>query len=184
LIHPFNDPLLIAGHGTVGLEIIEQVPDLDAIIVPIGAGSGVCGSAIVMKTVNPDIRVIGVQAEGFPAVYESWRQKELVSLDAGQSFAEGLAARVAFELPLKIINELVDDIVLVSDREMCQGIVDLVEGAHLVAEGAGAASMAAAIASYRDKAAIFSDLAAGHARQRADAAAELETRFNALVRGT
>jgi threonine dehydratase len=143
-VHSANEPDLIAGVGTYALEIIEKVPDLDTIIVPIGAGSGVCGSAIVMKTINPDIRVIGVQAEGFPAVYESWRQKELVALDAGQSFAEGLAARVAFELPLKIINELVDDIVLVSDREMCQGIVDLVEGAHLVAEGAGAASMAAA----------------------------------------
>jgi threonine dehydratase len=143
-VHSANEPDLIAGVGTYALEIIEKVPDLDTIIVPIGAGSGVCGSAIVMKAVNPDIRVIGVQSTGCPAVYESWKKKELVALDSGQTFADGLAARVAFELPLKIINDLVDDIVLVSDREMCQGIVDLVEGAHLVAEGAGSAAMAAA----------------------------------------
>lgn len=143
-VHSANEPDLIAGVGTYALEIIEMVPDLDTVIVPIGAGSGVCGSAIVMKTVNPSIRVIGVQSAGLPAVYTSWQQKKLVTLESGQTFAEGLATRVAFELPLRIINELVDDIQLVSDRAMCQGIVDLVEGAHLVAEGAGAAAMAAA----------------------------------------
>ena len=143
-VHSANEPDLIAGVGTYALEIIEAVPDLDAILVPIGAGSGVCGSAIVMKTVNPAIRVIGVQSAGLPAVYRSWREKKLVELESGETFAEGLATRVAFELPLKIINELVDDIQLVDDREMCRGIVDLVEGAHVVAEGAGAAAMAAA----------------------------------------
>ncbi len=143
-VHSANEPDLIAGVGTYALEIIESVPDLDAIIVPIGAGSGACGTSIVMKTVNPEIQVIGVQSEGSPAVYRSWKEKQLVTLESGSTFADGLAARVAFELPLKILNELIDDIQLVSEEEMCQGIVDLVEHAHLVAEGAGAAATAAA----------------------------------------
>jgi threonine dehydratase len=143
-IHSANEPDLIAGVGTYALEIIEQAPDLDAVIVPIGAGSGICGTATVMKTVNPDIRVIGVQTEGMPVVERSWRAGKLLEIDEGHTFAEGMATRVAFELPLRIINELVDDIVLVSDRELCSAIVELVEGAHLVAEGAGAAPLAAA----------------------------------------
>lgn len=143
-IHSANEPDLIAGVGTYALEIIEAVPDLDTIIVPIGAGSGVCGSAIVMKTINPDIRVIGVQAAGSPAVYQSWKEQRPVALESGSTFAEGLAARVAFELPMKIINDLVDDILVVSEEEMAGAIVDLVEGAHLVAEGAGAAALAGA----------------------------------------
>lgn len=143
-VHSANEPDLIAGVGTYALEIIEAVPDLDTVIVPIGAGSGVCGTATVMKAINPDIRVIGVQSAGSPAVYRSWKENGLVSLESGSTFADGLAARVAFELPLKIIHELVDDIQLVTEEEMCQAIVDLVEGAHLVAEGAGAAATAAA----------------------------------------
>jgi threonine dehydratase len=143
-VHSANEPDLIAGVGTYALEMIEEAPNLDTVIVPLGAGSGVCGTAIVMKAINPDIKVIGVQASGTPAVYRSWKEQTLVSLDEGTTFADGLAARVAFELPLKIINELVDDIQLVTEEEMCQAIIDLVEGAHLVAEGAGAAATAAA----------------------------------------
>jgi threonine dehydratase len=143
-VHAANEPDLIAGVGTYGLEIIEAVPDLDVVIVPVGAGSGVCGTATAVKAVNPDIRVIGVQAAGSPAVYQSWKEHRLVSLETGTTFADGLAARVAFEIPLKIIHELVDDIELVTEEEMCQAIVDLVGDAHLVAEGAGAAATAAA----------------------------------------
>lgn len=143
-VHSANEPDLIAGVGTYALEMIEEAPDLDTVIVPVGAGSGVCGTAIVMKAINPDIKVIGVQSTGTPAVYTSWKENRLVSLDEGTTFADGLAARVAFELPLKIIHELVDDIQLVTEQEMCQAIIDLVEGAHLVAEGAGAAATAAA----------------------------------------
>jgi threonine dehydratase len=143
-VHSANEPDLIAGVGTYALEIIEQVPDLDTIIVPIGAGSGVCGSAIVMKTINPEIQVIGVQAAGAPSVYTAWKEKRPVALDSMSTFAEGMATRVSFELPMMIINELVDDIQLVTDQELCQAIVELVEGAHIVAEGAGAASLAAA----------------------------------------
>lgn len=143
-IHSANEPDLIAGVGTYALELIEAVPDLDAVIVPVGAGSGVCGTGIVMKTVDPRIEVIGVQAEGMPVVYESWRQDKLLALEGGWTFAEGLATRVAFELPLRIIRERVDELVLVRDEEMGAAIVELMETARLVAEGAGAAPLAAA----------------------------------------
>lgn len=144
-IHSANEPDLIAGVGTYALEIIEAVPDLDAVIVPIGAGSGVCGTLTVMKTINPDIRVIGVQTTHMDPVHRSWKEGRLVSLDGGSTFADGLATRVAFELPMRIIDELIDDIRLVTDADLCRAIVMLLEDAHLVAEGAGAASLAAAI---------------------------------------
>ncbi|HET7036536.1 MAG TPA: threonine/serine dehydratase [Thermomicrobiaceae bacterium] len=145
-IHSANEPDLIAGVGTYALELIEQVPGLDAVIVPIGAGSGVCGTLTVMKAVNPAIRVIGVQTEQLPVVERSWRAGRLVELSEGSTFADGLATRVAFELPLRIIAESIDDIRLVSEEAMCRAIVALLEDAKLVAEGAGAASVAAAMA--------------------------------------
>ncbi|MGA7670676.1 MAG: threonine dehydratase [Nitrolancea sp.] len=144
-IHSANEPDLIAGVGTYALEIVEAVPDLDTVIVPIGAGSGVCGTLTVMKTVNPNIRVIGVQTTHMDAVYRSWKEGRLVELDSGTTFADGLATRVAFELPLRIISEAIDDIRLVTDDDLCRAIVMLLEDAHLVAEGAGAASLAAAV---------------------------------------
>jgi threonine dehydratase len=143
-VHPANEPRLIAGVGTIGLEIIEDLPDVHTIIVPIGAGSSVCGTAIVAKAINPAIRVIGVQAEQAPCVYLSWRARRLVATPSCDTFAEGLATRTAFELPLSIMWDLVDDIVLVSEAELKQAIVALLEKAHTVAEGAGAASTAAA----------------------------------------
>ncbi len=144
-IHSANEPDLIAGVGTYALETIEAVPDLDTVIVPIGAGSGVCGTLTVMKTVNPAIRVIGVQTTHMDAVYRSWKEGRLVSLEGGMTFADGLATRVAFELPMRIINEKIDDIRLVSDQDLCKAIAMLLEDAHLVAEGAGAATLAAAM---------------------------------------
>lgn len=143
-VHSANEPDLIAGVGTYALELIEAVPDLDTVIVPIGAGSGVCGTLTVMKTVNPGIRVIGVQTTHMDPVYRSWKEGRLVSLEGGTTFADGLATRVAFELPMRIINEKIDDIRLVTDEDLCRAIVMLLEDAHLVAEGAGAASLAAA----------------------------------------
>lgn len=144
-VHPANEPLLIAGVGTIGLEILEDLPEVHTIIVPIGAGSGVCGTSIVAKSINPKIRVIGVQAENAPSVYLSWRERRLVETPSCDTFAEGLATRTAFELPLSIMQDMVDDIVLVSEDEMKGAIVLLLEKAHTVAEGAGAASTAAAI---------------------------------------
>ena len=144
-VHAANEPLLIAGVGTIGLEIVEDLPDVQTIIVPIGAGSGVCGNAIVAKSVNPKIRVIGVQSEKAPCVYLSWHAQRMVETPSCDTFAEGLATRTPFELPLSIMWELIDDIILVSEEELQEAIVLLLEKAHTVAEGAGAASTAAAI---------------------------------------
>jgi threonine dehydratase len=144
-VHPANEPLLIAGVGTYGLEIVEDLPEVQTILVPIGAGSGICGTSIVAKSINPQIRIIGVQAERAPSVYRSWRAQRLIDTASCETFAEGLATRTAFELPLSIISDLVDDIVLVSEDELKQAIVLLLEKMHTIAEGAGAASTAAAI---------------------------------------
>jgi len=144
-VHPANEPLLIAGVGTIGLEILEALPEVETIIVPIGAGSGVCGTSIVAKSINPHIRVIGVQAEKAPSVYLSWKERRMVDTPSSDTFAEGLATRSAFELPLTIMRDLVDEIVLVSEEEMKRAIILLLEKAHTVAEGAGAASTAAAV---------------------------------------
>jgi threonine dehydratase len=144
-VHPANEPLLIAGVGTIGLEILEDLPEVQTIIVPIGAGSSICGTAIVAKAINPGIRIIGVQAEQAPSVYLSWKAQCVVATASCETFAEGLATRTAFELPLSIMRDLVDEIVLVSEAELKEAILALLDKTHTVAEGAGAASTAAAI---------------------------------------
>jgi threonine dehydratase len=144
-VHPANEPRLIAGVGTYALEIVEDLPEVQAIIVPIGAGSGICGTAIVAKTIRPSIRIIGVQAENAPCVFLSWQAQRMVVTPSCDTFAEGLATRTPFELPLSIMRDLVDDIILVSEAELRQAIILLLEKVHTVAEGAGAASTAAAI---------------------------------------
>lgn len=143
-VHSANEPDLIAGVGTYALEIAEAVPDLDAVIVPVGGGSGLSGTAIVVKARNPKVRVIGVQAEGMPAVHRSWTSGTMLSLDGGRTFAEGLATRVSFALTFEIMQRLVDDIRLVSEDDMRRAIGDLLDTAHVLAEGAGAAPLAAA----------------------------------------
>jgi len=143
-IHSANEPLLIAGVGTLYLEIMEDLPDVEAIIVPIGGGSGAAAACIVAKSINPEVQVIGVQAEKAPAVYLSWKNKKFIETKSAETFAEGLATRVPFRLTLDIINRLIDDIVLVSEEEMKKAILTLLETTHQLAEGAGAASTAAA----------------------------------------
>jgi threonine dehydratase len=143
-IHSANEPLLIAGVGTLYLEIIEEVPDIDAIIAPIGGGTGAAAACIVAKAINPKVKVIGVQAERAPAVYLSWKNKRLMETESAETFAEGLATRVAFTLTFDILKSMIDDIVLVSEEEMEKAIVALLETTHQLAEGAGAASTAAA----------------------------------------
>lgn len=145
-----DEPRLIAGVATCALEMIEAVPDLDVLIVPLGGGSGLAGASLVGKTINPDISIIGVQAAGAPVAYESWRRRELLSFERVETFAEGLATRVAFELPARIFWERVDQIRLVSDREMRQAIVLLLETTSQLAEGAGAAALAAAMQLHDD----------------------------------
>ena len=143
-VHPANEPRLIAGVATTSLEILEAVPDLDVLIVPIGGGSGLSGACIAAKGINPRLRLIGVQAAGAPAVHNAWRRRQLVALDRADTFAEGLATRVAHSLPARIIWDQVDDIRLVSDADMRRAILTLLETSCLLAEGAGAAALAAA----------------------------------------
>ena len=143
-IHSANEPALIAGVGTYTLEILEDLPSADVIIVPIGGGSGACGVCIVAKGLNPDIQVIGVQAEAAPAAYLSWKERRLVESTMGTE-AEGLATRVGFELAQSILWELLDDFVLVSEEELRQAVVLHLEHTHNLAEHAGAAPLAAAL---------------------------------------
>ncbi len=142
-IHSGNEPLLIAGVATEVLEMLEDQPDLQVIIVPIGGGSGAAGACIVARAVNPAIRVIGVQSEASPAAYESWRQRKLVEAP-NRTFAEGLSTGTAFALPQAILWKALDDFVLLRDEEILQAMVWMVERAHTLAEGAGAAPLAAA----------------------------------------
>lgn len=149
-IHSANERLLIAGVGTLYLEIIEELPDVDVIFVPVGGGSGASAACIVAKTVNPSIKVIGVQSEGAPAVYESWKSGKMVEKEKIETFADGLATRVPFELTMRIMRRLIDEIVLVSEEDLKRAILLLLETTHQVAEGAGAASTAGAIKMYQD----------------------------------
>ena len=143
-IHSANEPLLIAGVGTLYLEIMEDIPDVDAILVPIGGGSGAAAACIVAKTINPNIKVIGVQSEKAPAVYLSWKNGKLMQTESANTFAEGLATRVAFTLTFSILSKMIDDIVLVREEELKEAILTLLETTHQLAEGAGAAATAAA----------------------------------------
>ena len=143
-IHSGNEPHLISGVATIYLEILEDKPDIDIIIVPVGGGSGASGACIVAKTVNPDIKVIGVQSSGAPAVYLSWKNKRIVKLKELSTFAEGLATRAPFELTLTIMWKMLDDMILVDDDDIKRAICILLDTIHQVAEGAGAASTAAA----------------------------------------
>ncbi len=142
-IHSGNEPLLIAGVATEALEMLEDEPDLEVIIVPIGGGSGAAGVCIVAHAVNRYIQVIGVQSEASPAAYETWRQRRLVDAP-NRTFAEGLATGVAFELPQKIMRELLHDFLLISEEEIMRAMVWMIERTHTLAEGAGAAPLAAA----------------------------------------
>ncbi|MDR7544009.1 MAG: threonine/serine dehydratase [Armatimonadota bacterium] len=144
-IHSGNEPYLIAGVGTSSLELIEEVPDLDLILVPVGGGSGACGHIIGAKTVNPRVRVIGVGAEGAPSVARSWRERRVVTTEAILTRAEGLATRAPFSLTLAMLWAGLDDMVLVTDEEMEEGVRILLETTRQVAELAGAAPVAAAL---------------------------------------
>ncbi len=139
-----DEPLLIAGVATYSLEIIEKLPEVETIIVPVGGGSGVAGCCIVAKAINPSIRVIGVQAENAPSAYLSWKAGKRVEAKM-ETFAEGLATRAPFDLPQSIMRELLDDFILVSEDEMREAIRLLIEHTRNLPEAAGAASLAAAL---------------------------------------
>ena len=142
-IHSGDEPLLIAGVGTYAVEMLEDEPALDAIIVPVGGGSGAAGVAIAAHALNPRVEIIGVQSEAAPAAYLSWRNRQLAEAD-NNTFAEGLATGVGFGLPQAILWDHLSDFVLVEDREIRQAMVWMIERAHTLSEAAGAAPLAAA----------------------------------------
>ena len=143
-VHPVNDPLLIAGVATQALETIEDLPDVQVLMVPLGGGSGVSGACIVAKGIDPSIEVLAVQSEQAPAGYLSWKKGEIVEAEM-TTFAEGVATGSGYELAQEIIRDLLDDFLLVSDDEIRRAIGTLVEKAHTLAEGAGATALAGAM---------------------------------------
>ena len=143
-VHSGNEPLLIAGVATETLEILEEQPETDVVIVPVGGGSGAAGACIAAKSVRPSIEVIGVQSEAAPAAYRSWKEQRLAE-DRMETRAEGLATRVAFELPQRILREQLDDFVLVGEDELDRAVVLILEATRNLAEPAGGAPLAAAL---------------------------------------
>jgi threonine dehydratase len=144
-VHSANEPDLIAGVGTYALEIFDELPDPDAVLVPVGLGSGICGTALVAAERSPRTRVIGVQAERAPAVTLSWREGRPVETGPPATFAEGMATRVSAEMTLGMMRRLVHDMVLVSEEALGEAIGLLLRVTHNLAEGAGAAATAAAL---------------------------------------
>ena len=143
-VHPVNDSVIIAGVATQALETIEDLPDVEVLMLPLGGGSGVCGACIVAKGIDPSIEVLAVQSEQAPASYRSWKQGELVEAEMN-TIAEGVATRSGYELPQKTMKELLNDFLLVSDSDIQRAIGTLVDKAHTLAEGAGATALAGAI---------------------------------------
>jgi len=139
-----NDWRLIAGVATYTVEMLEEIPDLDVLIVPGGGGSGLSGACLAGKSMSSRLRVIGVQAAGAPVMHDSWRSGHLGEIEHAETFADGLATRVAFSLPAQILWRLLDDFRLVTDAEMRRTILTLLETSRILAEGAGAAALAAA----------------------------------------
>lgn len=145
MIHPFDDRDVVAGQATVGLEILEEKPDVDAVIVPIGGGGLIGGVAFALKQLNPSIKVYGVQAEGAPSMVRSVKEGKMCQLDNVHTIADGIAVKRPGDLTLELCREYVDEVVTVSDDEIAAAILALIEQQKLVAEGAGAASVAAAM---------------------------------------
>ena len=145
-IHPFDDPDVIAGQGTVGLEIMEQLPDADAVIVPIGGGGLISGVAYTIKQINPDCKVYGVQAQGAPSMERSVNDGKIETLPRVQTIADGIAVKTPGDITYEMVNQYVDGIYTVSDDEIALAILTLLEQQKLIAEGAGAVPVAAVLA--------------------------------------
>ena len=143
-VHGSNEPLLHEGVATMHLEIFEEQPGVEVVINPIGGGSGASAACIVYKTLDPRITVIGVQAEGAPAFYNSWKSGVINQIDRVSTAAEGMATAKAYELPFKILSKALDDVILVSDAEMKEAVRSIFSATGQVAELSGAASTAAA----------------------------------------
>ncbi len=142
-VHPFNDPHVIAGQGTIGLEILEELENVDVILVPIGGGGLISGIAIAAKTIKPSVKVIGVEAANAASMYSARRARKIVTLDSASTIADGIAVKQIGDVTYEIIEKYVDEIVTVEEDEIAQAILYLMEKNKLVAEGAGAVTTAA-----------------------------------------
>ena len=144
-IHPFDDEDVIAGQGTIALELMEQISDMDAVIVPIGGGGLISGIAYTIKMIKPDVKVYGVQAQGAPSMLKSVKNPQIEELSGVSTIADGIAVKKPGSLTFDICSKYVDDIVTVSDDEISAAILALMEQQKLVTEGAGAVAVAAAM---------------------------------------
>ncbi|MDV0441228.1 threonine ammonia-lyase [Methanorbis furvi] len=142
-IHPFDDDDVIAGQGTIGLEILDQLPNVDAVVVPIGGGGLISGIAFAVKHLRPNCKVYGVQAEGAPSMKRSVDQQKKSSLAAVSTFADGIAVKCPGDITFDMVSRYVDEIVTVTDDEVASAVLELIEHQKLIAEGAGAVSVAA-----------------------------------------
>ncbi len=142
MIHAFDDPQIIAAQGVIGLEILDDLPDVDEVYLPIGGGGLAAGTLIAIKEKNPNVKVIGVQSSSFPSMYESIKQGSLVSSGGSRTIADGISVKIPGQLTFSIINELIDEIVLVDDVEITKAMFLLMERMKFVVEPAGAASLA------------------------------------------
>ena len=144
-IHPFNDYRIMAGQGTIGLEILEQLPDVDMIFVPIGGGGLIAGLAYAVKNLKPDCRIVGVQAAGAPSMAESLKEGKIITLSSVDTVADGIKVKTPGDLTFDMCREYVDEVVTVSEGEIASAILTVLEKQKLVAEGAGAVGIAAAM---------------------------------------
>lgn len=144
-LHPYNDPEVIAGQGTLGLEILEDLPYVDVIVVPAGGGGLLAGVAAAVKQVNPRVKVYGVQARGADAVAQSFREKKLVTTDSAATIADGIAVKAPGDITVELINRYADGVVTVSDTEIADAILLLIERAKQIVEPAGATPLAAVL---------------------------------------
>ena len=152
-IHPFDDPSVIAGQGTCGLEILEDVSALDSVIVPVGGGGLISGVSTAFRAISPNCKVVGVEATGVPSLFESMKKKKLVTIEHPASIADGLIGQTIGKLNFQISEHNVDDVVLVTDNQMREAVKSLLLDAHILAEPSGAAPVAALLSgAYRPKA--------------------------------
>ncbi|MBX0286567.1 threonine ammonia-lyase [Halomicroarcula sp. F28] len=177
-VHAFDDDYVMAGQGTIGLEIYDELPEVDTVVVPIGGGGLISGIATALKGLDPSIRVVGVQAEGASSVAESLRKGERIERDSVETIADGIATRTVGERTFEVIRECVDSVVTVSDSEIAVALTTLLERSKTLAEGAGAVALAAVIEEkfdYEDDEVIVPALCGGNI--------DLNTLTNVIVRG-
>ena len=144
-VHPFDDEDVIAGQGTIGLEILNQLENIDAVVVPIGGGGLISGVAFAVKSLKPQIKVYGVQAANAPSMFESLKKKEQITLDTVSTFADGIAVKHPGDLTFELVSKYVDEVVTVSEDEIAMAILTLMERQNVIAEGAGATAVAAVL---------------------------------------